>query len=56
MNKKNFLFTCSIVTMLLSLGLFSFLFIYEGDASQMFLVFFLSMMGILTSGIYYAGF
>lgn len=56
MNKKNFLLTCSIVTMLLSLGLFSFLFTYEGDESQMFLIFFLSLMGVLTSGIYFAGF
>lgn len=56
MSKKNFLLTCSIVTMLLSLGLFSFLFTYKGDASQMFLVFFLSMMGVITSVIYYTGF
>lgn len=56
MSKKNFLLTCSITTMVLSLGLFSFLFTYKGDASQMFLIFSLSMMGVLTSVLYYTGF
>lgn len=54
--KKGFLLACSIIVMLLSSGVFSLIFFLKADQEQTFFLIMVSLIGVLTSAIYYSGY